>query len=253
MRADKFFAQKYGSRTKSAEALLKGLILRGGKRLKPSDDVCETDSFEYLEETETFVSNGGYKLARALSVFQESVQGKIYADLGASTGGFTDCLLQNGAKHVFCVDVGESQIDPRLQSDSRVTVMDRTNARYLQKSDFPVSLDGAVSDLSFISLKLILPVISDLLPEGGKAFVLIKPQFEAGKGKVGKGGIVGRAYHADILREIYSCACALSLSPVQIVNAPLRDKKNVEYITLLLKGGTPLREDLFLKKASALF
>lgn len=253
MRADKFFAEKFGSRTKAAEALRKGFVLRNGKPLKCSDEVAESDSFELKESEENYVSNGGYKLARAFKVFSECPKGKIFADLGASTGGFTDCLLQNGAARVFCVDVGESLLDCRLRNDLRITVMDRVNARYLKREDFPVPLDGVVSDVSFISLKLILPAVAELLSNGGKAFVLIKPQFEAGKAKIGKGGIVPRRYHAAVLREIYTCARSLSLAPVNIVNAPLREKKNVEYIMLLVKNGVPIKEDSFMVRALSFY
>ncbi len=252
MRADKFFAERFGSRTKAAEALAKGFVRRGGKQLKPSDEICETDSFVLIEEAEQFVSNGGYKLSRALSAFSEGVQGKTYADIGASTGGFTDCLLQNGAKHVFCVDVGESLLDPKVKNDDRVTVMDRTNARYLTKESFSRPLDGVVSDVSFISLKLILPAVSALLPDDGKAFVLIKPQFEAGREKIGKGGIVPKKFHGQVLREIYDCANSLSLAPINVVNAPLREKKNIEYVALLQKNGTPISQEAFVSRAESL-
>ena len=129
MRADKFFSERFGSRTKAAEALKQGLVLRDGKPLSPDSEVSEGDAFEFLSPEEQFVSNGGFKLARGLDVFQEDVSGKAYCDLGASTGGFTDCLLQRGAKAVVCVDVGESLLAPSLASDPRATVLDNTHAR----------------------------------------------------------------------------------------------------------------------------
>lgn len=253
MRADKFFAARYGSRTKAAQALNCGLVLCGGKALSPKDEVGEGDAFTFLSAAESFVSNGGYKLARGLDCFGQSVEGEVFADLGASTGGFTDCLLQRGARHVFCVDVGESLLDASVAKDSRVTVMDRTNARYLKRENFPVPLDGVVSDLSFISLKLILGAVSDLLDNGKRAFVLFKPQFECGGKNLGKNGILPRRYHGSLLRDFYHFCISLFLSPMGIVNAPLREKKNVEYIIFLEKGGKSIFLEEFLHSASSNF
>lgn len=252
MRADKFFADKYASRTKAAEALSAGLILRGGKALKPSDEVSESDVFEFLPAEESFVSNGGYKLSRALREFSLDVTGKTFADLGASNGGFTDCLLQCGARRVYCVDVGESQLDERICGDPRVVVMDRTNARYLTREDFPERIDGVVSDLSFISLKLIFPAISSILSSGAFACVLVKPQFECENKNIGKSGIVARKHHPDILSFVFAAAAAERLAPVDIVNAPVREKKNVEYMLLLEKDGISLSEAELLRRAMTL-
>jgi len=243
----------FGSRTKAAEAISAGLVLRRGTPLKPSDEVNEGEPFEILNQETSFVSGGGYKLWRGLSAFGDSVECLVFADLGASNGGFTDCLLQNGAKKVYCVDVGESQLDEKLTADSRVAVMDRTNARYLTPKDFSETLDGIVSDMSFISLKLIFPVISALLQAGKIAYVLIKPQFEIGRKGVGKSGIVPRRLHAGVLSEIYDAALASSLAPTDVVNAPVREKKNVEYVAKLVKEGTPIKKSEFLAKASTLY
>ncbi len=251
MRADKFFAEKFGSRTKASEMIGKGYVLRNGKPLKPSDNVSETDSFEFLRAEQSFVSNGGYKLARALTVFGCEVSEKVWVDIGASNGGFTDCLLQNGASYVYCVDVGESQLDQTISSDHRVCVMDRTNARYLTKDQFPIPPFGVVSDVSFISLKLILPAVAELLEAGGLALVLIKPQFEVGKGKLGKSGIVSKGEHPSVLRGIYRTAVQLNLSPVGVTNAPIRAKKNVEYVALLEKGGRAMNEEEFVLRATS--
>lgn len=252
MRADKFFADRYGSRTKAAEAIRQGLILRDQKELSPDDEVCETDEFTFIAPRERFVSNGGYKLSRALDVFRQSVEGLVLCDLGASNGGFTDCLLQRGAKKVFCVDVGKSQLHETLRNDDRVVVMDETNARYLTRNHFPVSIDAVVSDLSFISLRLILPSIFDILSDGGLAFVLFKPQFECeGKG-IGKSGIVPIGNHKILLERFYKFACDMKLAPVNIVNAPIREKKNIEYIILLQRNGIPIKIDDFLNKAKYL-
>jgi 23S rRNA (cytidine1920-2'-O)/16S rRNA (cytidine1409-2'-O)-methyltransferase len=129
MRADKFFSEKYGSRTKAAEALEKGLVLRNGKPLRPKDDVSDEDAFAFVVAEETYVSNGGYKLARALKEFAFNLKDLICADIGASTGGFTDCLLQNGAKKVYAVDVGESLLHESLLGNDKIVPMENVNAR----------------------------------------------------------------------------------------------------------------------------
>ncbi len=246
MRADKFFAEKFGSRTKAAEALRSGLVLRGDKPLSPDDEVRDNELFTFLEREENYVSGGGYKLARGLDVFGQSVQNLVFADLGASTGGFTDCLLKRGAKHVFCVDVGESQLSSALSRDPRVTVMDNTNARYITPSDFSVPLEGVVGDLSFISLRLILPAAASLLPDGGNAFFLFKPQFECGKKGLNKNGVCPPALHRGLLSDFYDFAKEL-LAPIALTNAPLRPKKNVEYMLWLKKGGEPTSKEAFLR------
>ena len=196
MRADKFFAEKFGSRTKAAEAIEKGWVLLNGKPIKPKDEVKDTDEITFVTAEETFVSNGGYKLARALKTFPVQLDGKIAVDIGASTGGFTDCLLQNGIKKVYAIDVGECQLAPSVAADKRVIAMDNTNARYLEKKDFSERIDVAVTDVSFISLQLILPAVYAVLDENGFAFVLVKPQFECEKKNIGKSGIVHPSAHA---------------------------------------------------------
>lgn len=245
MRADKYFAERFGSRTKAAQALKEGLVLRDGKPLSPDSEVAG-ENFTFLSPRERFVSNGGFKLERALLTFGESVEGEIFADLGASTGGFTDVLLRRGAKKVFCVDVGESQLDPALAADPRVAVMDRTNARYLTEESFPCALDGAVCDLSFISLRLVLPAVRRLLPEGGRAFALFKPQFECGRNALNKRGVCPTALHRELLSDFYDFCLGLPLAPVALVNAPLRERKNVEYVVFLKKGGAPAEKTAFL-------
>lgn len=249
MRADKFFADKFGSRTKAAEELSKGNVLRNGKPLKPSDDVSDSDRFQFISLPERFVSNGGYKLSRAIKAFSFDVSNQIWLDIGASTGGFTDCLLQNGAKRVYCVDVGESQLDKKLACDERVVVMDRTNARYLTRDAFDPLPYGVVSDVSFISLKLIIPTIAELIEDAGFALLLIKPQFEVGKGKIGKSGIVAKSEHPSVLRELYRCALQYNLFPQNVTYAPLRNKKNIEYVMLLQKGGRAISESEFVIRA----
>ncbi|MBQ8658576.1 MAG: TlyA family RNA methyltransferase [Clostridia bacterium] len=238
MRADKYFSDKFGSRTKAAEALEKGLVLVNGKKLRAKDDVKETDDITFVKADEYFVSNGGYKLSRALKSFDFDCNGLIFADIGASTGGFTDCLLQNGAKKVYAVDVGESLLHDSLKRDNRVVLMENTNARYLSKSDFEEEPDGVTADVSFISLRLILPVIADTVKENGVAFVLLKPQFECEKKHIGKSGIVHPSAHADIVKKVYGYCLASGMLPFGIVNAPIRKGKNIEYVLYLKKSNT---------------
>ena len=230
MRADVFFAEKFGSRTKAAEAIEKGLVLLNGKQIKAKTEVKEADVITFVEAEELFVSNGGYKLDRAIKTFHFDCKEKIFADIGASTGGFTDCLLQYGAAKVYAIDVGESLLHESLLDDSRIVQMENTNARYLQKEDFSDEIDGVVTDVSFISLRLIFPVIKEILKNDGDAFVLIKPQFECEKKHIGKSGIVTPSAHAEIVRKVLKYLSDCELYPYGIVNAPIRKGKNVEYI-----------------------
>lgn len=172
MRADKFFAEKFGSRTKAAEAIERGLVLVNGKPVRPKDEVAPSDDFRFIQPDEYFVSNGGYKLARALNEFSYDCTGKIFADLGASTGGFTDCLLQRGAEKVYAVDVGESLLHSSLKGNPKVVSLENSNVRYLTKENFSDKIDSVTADVSFISLRLVLPVIAAVLSEDGGAFVL---------------------------------------------------------------------------------
>lgn len=252
MRADKFFAEKFGSRTKAKERLLRGLIYANGHRISPDSEVTGGENFRFIEEN-SFVSRGGDKLERGLSVFGESVEGCVFADFGASTGGFTDCLLRRGAKRVFCVDVGENQLDKTIAGDPRVIVLDNTNVRYLTRANFREPLDGIVSDLSFISLRLVLPVVSGLFQGAERAFMLLKPQFECGKGKTGKSGILPVRYHANLLGDFYDFALSLGLNVHDAVNAPLREGKNVEYILYLSKTGTALDKREFLRRTAEFY
>ncbi len=230
MRADKYFSEAFGSRTKAAEAIERGLVLVNGQPIKAKTEIKESDSITFVQPDEKFVSNGGYKLDRGLKAFSFDCQDKVFADIGASTGGFTDCLLQYGAKKVYAIDVGESLLHPSLQADTRIVRMENCNARYLTKADFPEGLDGVVADVSFISLRLIFPVIKEILKEDGDAFVLIKPQFECEKKYIGKSGIVAPYAHADIVKKVLGYLSESGLYPHGIVNAPVRKGKNIEYI-----------------------
>ncbi len=245
MRADKYFAERFGSRTKAAEWIERGLVLVNDKTILPKTEIKEGDEICVLTPKDYFVSNGGYKLQRAIESFGFDCKDKIFADIGASTGGFTDCLLQHGAKRVYAVDVGESLLHPSLVKDERIIPMENVNARYLQKEDFPEPLDGVVADVSFISLRHIFPVIQAILGENGDAFVLIKPQFECEK-KIGKSGIVPPFSHVEIVKKVLGYAKESELFACEIVNAPVRKGKNIEYILRLRKEPSLQKTELVL-------
>ncbi len=232
------------SREKAKRAILAGQV-RVNQQLarKPSDGVRDTD-FLVLVAPERFVSRGGLKLEHALEHFQLDVAGLVAIDLGASTGGFTDCLLQRGAARVFAVDVGRGQLAWKLRHDPRVVVMERTNARALTPASFPppfVPADLAVIDCSFISLRKILPPAVALLRPSGKIIALIKPQFEAGKKEADKGAGVIRdpAIHERVVRDLNDFVTnPLGLRWVGVTASPARGPAgNKEYLVLIEKLG----------------
>ncbi len=236
MRIDKYLAEKLGSRTKAATAVEKGLIKVNGKAVPPSYDVKDGDEITVEESEENFVSAGGFKLQKAIKDFSFNADNKIFADIGASTGGFCDCLLKNGAKKVYCIDVGESQLDKSLLNKN-VVVIDNFNARNLHEGLFEEELDGVTIDVSFISLTYILGAVADVLGEGKCALALIKPQFECESKSVGKNGIVrDKTMHAKIISKIYDFALSVNLAPQNLTNAPIVKGKNLEYVVLLKKG-----------------
>lgn len=244
MRADKYFSEQFGSRTKAAEAIEKGLVLINGKPIKPKTEIVETDTVTIVTAETSFVSNGGYKLDRAIKAFAFDCADKVFVDIGASTGGFTDCLLQNGARKVYAVDVGESLLSERLADDPRIVRMENTNARYLTKKDFPEEIDGVVTDVSFISLRLIFPVIKEILREDGEAFVLVKPQFECEKKHIGKSGIVSPSAHPDIVKKVLGYLSENRLYAHGLVNAPVRKGKNIEYVLRVRSTYTGAKTDI---------
>ncbi len=227
----------------AGDVLVQGLpILQAGHQLKPNEDVS-------LKQKPRFVSRGGEKLDHALESFGISVEGAKCADLGASTGGFTDCLLQRGAARVYAVDVGYGQIDQRLRDDDRVVVMERLNARYLE--ELPELVDVVVIDVSFISLSLILPVARKLLSEEGACVPLVKPQFEAGKRDVGKGGVVrDPAIHRKVLEHACAYADSSDLRVLGIVRSPIQGPAgNIEFLMHLsaTPGDQPPLESMLVK------
>ncbi|MCC7451745.1 MAG: TlyA family RNA methyltransferase [Anaerolineae bacterium] len=183
-----------------------------------------------------FVSRGGDKLEAAITAFAIPVAGKICADVGASTGGFTDCLLQHGAAKVYALDVGYGQIDYRLRQDARVIVMERTNARYVES--LPDRIDIVTIDASFISLRLLLPVIREWLADQSMIIALIKPQFEAGRDDVGKGGVVKQPeVHRRVLQEVIAAAQADGFTVAGLIRSPLKGPAgNIEFLVWLLHG-----------------
>lgn len=249
MRLDSYLCQNgyYTSRTKAVQAIEKGQVTVNGRVQKPSYTVVETDKIEILEK-QKFVSLGGYKLEKALIDLNIDVSGMTFVDVGASTGGFTDCLLQFGAKKVYALDVGESQLDNRLKLSENVVVVDNTNARFVDEKTLPEQVSGAVVDCSFISLKMILQPISKLLKSDGIIIALIKPQFECGKENLNKNGIVKDIkVHKVICRDIFDFAESLGYKAIGFTVAPKVAGKNVEYLILLGKTGKPVTIDDILK------
>jgi len=223
------------SRARAQRLIMAGEVLVNGQvRDKPGTRVPPEASIELLARM-PYVSRGGLKLAAALDAFPVKVKGVTAADVGASTGGFTDCLLQRGAARVYAIDVGYGQLAWKLRQNPRVVVMERTNARYLERLPEPVDL--VVIDVSFISLELILPRAIDWLREEGHIIALIKPQFEAGREQVGRGGVVkDPQVHAAVLRKIANWAIERGLAVRGLMTSPLRGPAgNVEFLIHLSK------------------
>lgn len=231
------------SRAKAGALIMAGQVfVNGQKALKSGQNVKEDDQIEVRGEKMPFVSRGGYKLDKAVKAFDLSLQDKICMDIGASTGGFTDCMLQNGAAKVFSVDVGYGQLAWKLRTDERVVNMERTNFRYLTIDDIGTKLDFASVDVSFISLKIILPVLFELLNDGGEAVCLIKPQFEAGRDKVGKKGVVrDKAVHEEVVQMICDFAVENGYSVLGLTFSPVKGPEgNIEYLVFLQKSDAPV-------------
>ena len=181
------------SRHRARALIMAGKVRVNGERIEKPGREVPLNADLAVEEDLRYVSRGGLKLEAALETFAVNPEGLVVLDAGASTGGFTDCLLQHGAAGVVAVDVGYGQLDWRLRNDPRVTVMERKNIRFMEPKSLPVPIDAAVADLSFISLKLVLPTLMHLVPPGAWIIALVKPQFEVGRGEVGKGGVVREA------------------------------------------------------------
>jgi 23S rRNA (cytidine1920-2'-O)/16S rRNA (cytidine1409-2'-O)-methyltransferase len=229
------------SRTKAQALVMAGVVLVDEQRVdKPSDLVGPSAKIRIKggdDPSSRYVGRGGLKLEAALKEFEIDVEGLNCLDVGASTGGFTDCLLQHGAERLTAIDVGHNQMDWRLRTDVRVDVREGINARYLKPEDFPQKFDLAVIDVSFISATKILPSIVPLLEEDGRLITLIKPQFEVGRGEVGKGGIVRDPQkHRRSIEEVNRAALALGLHVRKIIESPIRGADgNVEFLAFYEK------------------
>lgn len=236
------------SRQKAQAIIMAGQVYVGGQKLeKAGAAVDETAEVEVHGKALAYVSRGGLKLEKAIHTFPINLKGAVCGDIGASTGGFTDCMLQNGAQKVYAVDVGYGQLAWRLRSDERVVCLERTNARYLTHTQIPDELDFVSIDVSFISLRLILPAVRGLLKPDGRVICLVKPQFEAGKEKVGKKGVVrDPKVHLEVLEQFQNHVTEADFSVKDITFSPVRGPEgNIEYLGFLVPGtGSPWEGDL---------
>lgn len=226
------------SREKAKAYIMSGIVFVNNQKAdKPGMPVKDTDQIEVRGTGLKYVSRGGLKLEKAVNAFALNLSDKICADIGASTGGFTDCMLQNGAAKVYAIDVGYGQLDWKLRTDSRVVNLERTNFRYVTAEQVPDLLDFASVDVSFISLTKILPVLHTLLKEGAEAVCLIKPQFEAGREKVGKKGVVrDPVVHKEVIESLLSFAPAVGFSVLHLSFSPIRGPEgNIEYLLHIRK------------------
>lgn len=227
------------SRERAKTTIMSGIVYVDGQKAdKPGMQVAPEANVEVRGHTLKYVSRGGLKIEKALAAFDYDPKGKTCIDCGASTGGFTDCLLQNGAVKIYAVDVGYGQLAWSLRTDERVISMERTNIRLITEEQIPEKMDLAVMDLSFISLKLVLPAVHNLLKENGDILCLVKPQFEAGKDKVGKKGVVRDvAVHREVLENFVGYSAEAGFSLMGLSFSPIKGPEgNIEYLAWLKKG-----------------
>jgi 23S rRNA (cytidine1920-2'-O)/16S rRNA (cytidine1409-2'-O)-methyltransferase len=225
------------SREHAKRLIMAGLVIVNDQKIDKAGTLVPKDAeIRIIGQEHPYVGRGGLKLEKALQEFQIDPTGKVAIDIGASTGGFTDCLLQHGAKKVYAVDVGYGQLAWKLATDSRVISLERTNARYLSPDDFPEQMDIATIDLSFISLTKVLFPVSSLLTPQAEIIALVKPQFEVGKGEVGKGGIVKSAEkHQKVIREIRKYAESIGVLVKGVIESPIKGAKgNTEFLMYLI-------------------
>lgn len=243
------------SRSKASALIMAGQIyVNGQKETKAGYTVKEKDLIEFKGKQMPFVSRGGYKLEKAVKSFDLSLLNSVCMDIGASTGGFTDCMLQCGAAKVYSIDVGYGQLAWKLRTDERVINLERTNFRYLTKETVSDEIDFASIDVSFISLKKILPVLMLFLKDGGETVALIKPQFEAGREKVGKKGVVRDIdTHKEVICEIVNFSVETGFSVIGLDYSPIRGPEgNIEYLIYLRKDGmneNRINNDMIIKIA----
>ncbi len=230
------------SREKAKAIIMSGIVYVNNQKCdKAGDNVKPDDNIEVRGVTLKYVSRGGLKLEKAMKSFEILLEDCVCADIGASTGGFTDCMLQNGAKKVYAIDVGYGQLAWKLRTDERVVNLERTNFRYVTQEQVPDELDFASVDVSFISLSLIIPVMRTLLKEGGRAVCLIKPQFEAGKENVGKKGVVrDKAVHIAVIEKIINIVNENKFSLLGLDFSPIKGPEgNIEYLCYIEKNNQP--------------
>jgi 23S rRNA (cytidine1920-2'-O)/16S rRNA (cytidine1409-2'-O)-methyltransferase len=236
--------QLVGSREDGRRRILAGQVLVNDQAASKAGNLIDVSAEIRLKATAPYVSRGGVKLEKALREFSVDVTGKTALDVGASTGGFTDCLLAFGAAQVIAVDVGYGQLDWKLRNDPRVIVLEKTNIRYLEVSRLPRRADLATIDASFISLKLILPQVKLLLVPCADVVALIKPQFEVGKGKVGKGGVVRAPEdHARVIEEIRTAALGSNYEILALTESPLLGPKGNKEFLIHLRAGAESDSD----------
>ena len=226
------------SREKAKAIIMSGLVyVDGSKEDKAGTAFPENVNIEVRGNTLKYVSRGGLKLEKAMSEFHLPLDGKVCMDVGSSTGGFTDCMLQNGATRVYAVDVGYGQLDWKLRNDERVVCMEKTNIRYVVPDDIGEKIDFSSIDVSFISLTKVLLPVKNLLKEDGSIVCLIKPQFEAGREKVGKKGVVrDKGVHIEVIEKVIAYAKSIELIPLMLSFSPVKGPEgNIEYLLYLSK------------------
>lgn len=232
----------FETREKARVAIMEGKVfVNNQKEDKPGTMIKEDAQVEFRGEKLKYVSRGGYKLEKAVNVFDIKLEDKVCIDIGASTGGFTDVMLQNGAKKVYAIDCGTNQLDYRLRTDDRVVPMENTNARYLTKENIDNSLiDFVTVDVSFISLDKIIGVVYEVLKENGDAVLLIKPQFEAGKELVEKGGVVrSKKTHISVIKKVIETCKNNNFAIMGLDYSPIKGPAgNIEYLIHIVKNGT---------------
>jgi 23S rRNA (cytidine1920-2'-O)/16S rRNA (cytidine1409-2'-O)-methyltransferase len=224
------------SREKAKRIVLEGIVFVDDKKIdKPGEKVDVSSNITVKKDPLIYVSRGGLKLEKAIKAFKIDLNDKIAIDIGASTGGFTDCMLQHGAKKVYAIDVGYGQLDWKLRNDPRVIVKERTNIRYVTIDDIGETVDFISIDVSFISLKLVLPVAKNLLKKNGNIMALVKPQFEAGKEKVGKKGLVkDKKVHIEIIEDMVKFCDNIDLRAIDLDFSPITGSTgNIEYLLYL--------------------
>ena len=230
------------SREKAKALIMAGQVyVNNQKSDKPGTNIKSDDVLEVRGATLKYVSRGGLKLEKAVNNFEFSLEGKICADIGASTGGFTDCMLQNGALKVYAIDVGYGQLAWKLRTDERVVNLERTNFRYVTREEIPDELDFCSVDVSFISLSIIVPVMRTLMKYGGEAVCLIKPQFEAGREKVGKKGVVrDPIVHKEVVERIFNMMLDTGFTVLHLDFSPIKGPEgNIEYLIHIRKSDNP--------------